>query len=150
MTPEDRALIEAAQEVRRRSYSPYSGFRVGAALRCADGAVVAGTNVENASFGLSICAERSAVARAVAEGHEAFVAMAIVADDDQPTPPCGACRQVMLEFAPDMIILLAGAAGADGPVVRTSVRELVPHAFTTFPGAGEPPAGTPSAGGEEP
>lgn len=150
MTPEDRALIAAAQEVRSRSYSPYSGFRVGAALRCADGAVVVGTNVENASFGLSICAERSAVARAVAEGREAFDAMAIVADGDQPTPPCGACRQVMLEFAPDMVVLLAGAAGADGPVVRTTVRELVPLAFTTFPGAGEPPPGTPTAGGERP
>ncbi len=139
MTDADRRLIEAAATARERSYSPYSRFRVGAALRCTDGTIVTGTNVENASFGLSICAERTAVATAVAEGRRQFDAIAIVADPAQPTPPCGACRQVLLEFAPDLEVLLAGAGGADGPVIRTTVRELIPHAFVDFPG--QPTAG---------
>ncbi|MEZ4388614.1 MAG: cytidine deaminase [Candidatus Krumholzibacteriia bacterium] len=142
MTDLERDLIEAARRVRERSYSPYSRFRVGAALRCDDGAVITGTNVENASFGLSICAERSAVARAIAEGRRRFTAIAIVADPDLPTPPCGACRQVLLEFAPDLDVILAGAQGADGPIIRTTVRELMPHAFSDFPGSRTPRPGT--------
>ena len=90
-------LVGAACEARQESYSPYSGFRVGAALLCADGRVVTGTNVENASFGLSICAERSAVFAAVAAGAKAVTAIAICADGPDPTPPCGACRQVLYE-----------------------------------------------------
>jgi len=132
MTDLDRALIDAALAAREQSYSPYSKFRVGAALRCVDGEVITGANVENASFGLSICAERSAVVRAVAMGHRDFQAVAVVADPVEPTPPCGACRQVLLEFSPDMVVILAGSEGADGQVIRTTVRELVPHAFIDF------------------
>lgn len=142
MSDADRDLIEAALHAREHSYSPYSRFRVGAALRCADGLIVTGANVENASFGLSICAERSAVFRAVAEGRREFVAIAIVADPVEPVPPCGACRQVLLEFAPDMPVIMAGDQGADGPTIHTTVRDLMPHAFSDFPGARSPRTGT--------
>ncbi len=125
-------LVGAACEARQQSYSPYSGFRVGAALLCADGRVVTGTNVENASLGLSLCAERAAVVRAVAEGRREFKAVAICADGDRPTPPCGACRQVLLEFAPDAEVIIVGALGCDGEMIRTTVRDLVPHGFTDF------------------
>lgn len=133
-------LVNAACEARKLSYSPYSGFRVGAALLCTDGTVITGTNVENASLGLSICAERSAVARAVSEGRREYQAIAICADGATPTPPCGACRQVLLEFAPDAEVLVGGEDGADGEVIRTTVRDLLPLAFNEFPN-GSTPAG---------
>ena len=126
-------LVNAACEARKLSYSPYSGFRVGAALLCADGTVITGTNVENASLGLSICAERSAVVRAVSEGRREYQAIAICADGVTPTPPCGACRQVLLEFAPDAEVLVAGEDGTSGEVICTTVRDLVPLAFNEFP-----------------
>jgi cytidine deaminase len=129
----DGLLVNAACEARKSSYSPYSGFRVGAALLCADGTVITGTNVENASLGLSICAERSAVVRAVSEGRREYQAIAICADGVTPTPPCGACRQVLLEFAPDAEVLIAGEDGTGGEVIRTTVRDLVPFAFSEFP-----------------
>ena len=129
-------LLQAACEARLQSYSPYSGFRVGAALLCSDGRVVTGTNVENASFSLSFCAERSAVVRAVAEGRREFKAIAICGDGARPTPPCGACRQVLLEFAPDMDVIIGGDHGSAGDVIRTTVRGLVPYAFTEVPGVG--------------
>jgi len=129
-------LVRAACEARLNSYSPYSHFRVGAALLGKSGKVYVGTNVENASFGLSICAERSAVFRAVAEGERDFAAIAVCADGEIPTPPCGACRQVLLEFGPDMVLLMAGDRGVDGEVKRFTVADLVPEAFSTFePGA---------------
>jgi cytidine deaminase len=131
-------LVAAACEVRRQSYSPYSGFRVGAALLSASGRVFTGTNVENASFGLSLCAERAAVVRAVAEGERDFVAIAICADGEAPTSPCGACRQFLLEFGGDLEVILAGERGTDGTVGRHRLRDLVPEAFTSFPGG---PAG---------
>ena len=131
-------LVNAACEARELSYSPYSGFRVGAALLCADGRVVIGTNVENASLGLSICAERAAVVRAVSEGRRDYRAIAICADGVVPTPPCGACRQVLLEFAPGAKVLIAGEDGVDGEVICTTVRDLVPLAFSEFPGGAEP------------
>lgn len=131
-------LVRAACEARLRSYSPYSRFRVGAALLGRSGKVYAGTNVENASFGLSICAERAAVFRAVADGEREFEAIAVCADGLAPTPPCGACRQVLLEFGPDMVLLMAGDRGPDGTVKRYTVSDLVPEAFSTFsPGEGE-------------
>jgi cytidine deaminase len=125
-------LVAAACRARLNSYSPYSGFRVGAALLAAGGEVYEGTNVENASFGLSICAERAAVFRAVAAGARDFLAIAICADGVRPTPPCGACRQVLLEFNPDLAVLTAGEEGTAGEVRRTTLRELVPDAFLTF------------------
>ncbi len=127
-------LLEAARQAREQSYSPYSKFRVGAALLCDDGTMITGANVENASFGLSICAERSAVVRAVAEGRRSFKAIAICADGKRPTPPCGACRQVLLEFGPDMDVIMGGEQGAEGETLTTTVRDLVPHAFLDFPG----------------
>ncbi len=135
MTDAHTELVAAACAARQRSYSPYSHFRVGAALRCPDGHIVTGTNVENASFGLSICAERAAIARAVAEGRREFVAIAVCADGVRPTPPCGACRQVLLELAPDLEVLLAGQAGPAGDVVATTIGELLPAAFRDFPGS---------------
>lgn len=125
-------LVTAACEVRRHSYSPYSRFRVGAALRDDQGRIHTGTNVENASFGLSICAERAAVCAAVAAGAKSVTAIAVCADGADPTPPCGACRQVLLEFGPDMTVLLAGDAGTGGPVKEFTARELVPEAFLDF------------------
>ena len=122
-------LVAAAREAMAHSHSPYSHFRVGAALLGADGRVHAGTNVENASYGLSICAERVAVFKAVSEGCRGFVAAAVVTDTDRPTPPCGACRQVLQEFAPDLVIHLAGRGG-DVETFRLS--ELLPRPFDNF------------------
>jgi homotetrameric cytidine deaminase len=142
MTETYTLLIQAACEAREASYAPYSGFRVGAALLCADGRVVTGGNVENASLGLSICAERSAVVRAVAEGRRSFKAIAVCADGEHPTPPCGACRQVLLEFAPDCDVIIAGEDGPAGEIIRTTVRDLVPHAFADYPDKRRPHEGT--------
>jgi len=125
-------LVEAACEARLRSYSPYSKFRVGAALLGASGSTYLGTNVENASIGLSICAERSAVFRAVADGERAFTAIAICADGAVPTPPCGACRQVLLEFGRGLTVLVAGDQGVQGEVLQFPLEELIPHSFETF------------------
>ncbi len=125
-------LVEAAVSIRVNSYSPYSHFKVGAALLGKSGKMYCGTNVENASFGLSICAERAAIFRAVAEGEKEFEAIAVVADGKNPTAPCGACRQVLLEFGQDMIVVLAGEDGITGPTTEHTVGELVPHAFVTF------------------
>jgi len=127
-----KALIEAACAIRQNSYSPYSKFRVGAALRGQSGKIYLGTNVENASFGLSICAERAAVCQAVTAGERAFTAVAICADGPEPTPPCGACRQVLLEFGADLPVYFAGEQGADGPVVQATTSELLSHAFIDF------------------
>lgn len=134
MTEPFTTLIEAACEARRRSYAPYSGFSVGAALLCADGRIITAANVENASFGLSICAERAAVSRAIAEGMRDFEAIAICADGTHPTPPCGACRQVLLEFAPRLVVVMAGTRGAAGEVIHATLDVLLPRAFSDFPG----------------
>jgi len=120
------ALIEAARAVRRRAHAPYSGFQVGAALLTDDGAIVAGCNVESASYGLTLCAERAAVARAIAEGRRGFVAIAVVADGPTPVPPCGACRQVLFELAPELVVY---SATLTGPPQVTTVRDLLPAAF---------------------
>lgn len=132
-------LVAAACEARLRSHSPYSGFRVGAALLGKSGKVYPGTNVENASIGLSICAERSAACRAVADGETGFTAIAICADGREPTPPCGACRQFLLEFGRDMTVLIAGENGAAGEVRSFSLAELIPHAFETYVDQAGPP-----------
>jgi cytidine deaminase len=121
-----RHLIEAAKEARSRAYAPYSRFRVGAALLASDGRIYTGCNVENASFGLSLCAERNAVARAVADGRRQFSAIAIYAGTDQPVSPCGACRQVLAEFNPRMMVIMASRGGAFRAV---GLERLLPRSF---------------------
>jgi len=122
-----RPLLAAARAARRRAYAPYSRFRVGAAVR-AGGRVFEGANVENASYGLTLCAERAAVAAAVLDGSRRLEAVAIASATSPPTPPCGMCLQTLAEFAgPDLPVLLAGARGV---VVETTLGELLPHGFS--------------------
>jgi len=125
-------LVAAACDARQASYAPYSGFRVGAALLATSGRVYVGCNVENASLGLSICAERVAVCRAVADGEQTFAAIAICADASEPTPPCGACRQFLLEFGADLTVVVAGSAGGAGKVDQYRLAELIPEPFTSY------------------
>jgi cytidine deaminase len=124
---EARDLLRRAREARANAYAPYSGFPVGAALLDETGRVFSGVNVENASYGLTTCAERTAVVRAVAEGARRFRAIAVVGpDDDVGTPPCGSCRQILHEAGPDMLVVTPGGAGE--PRV-TPLSELLPGAF---------------------
>ncbi len=118
-------LIKRAKEAARFSYSPYSRFPVGAALLCADGMVITGTNVENRSFGLTNCAERSALFAAVSQGRTDFLAIAIICPGSElPVPPCGACRQALSEFCPpDMPVHYAGR---DGKYISVTMGELLP------------------------
>lgn len=120
-------LIRAAQEAMRHAYSPYSKFRVGAALETADGTVHTGCNVENASYGGTICAERTAMVTAVAAGHTRFTRIAIASDAAEPVAPCGLCRQFMAEFGTGLEVISAGAGGRRA---RWTLGELLPHAFT--------------------
>jgi cytidine deaminase len=129
MSERYQALVDAARQAREHSYSPYSGFRVGAALLTADGRMFTGTNVENASFGLSICAERTAVFKAVTAGVKKFTAIAICADGPKPTPPCGACRQVLVEFAPRLTVLMCGE---EGDVEEHLMSDLLVRPFLSF------------------
>ncbi len=132
MNEKYRQLVDQACQARQASYSPYSAFKVGAALLGKSGKVYLGTNVENASFGLSNCAERTAVFRAVADGEREFTAIAVCADGVEPTPPCGACRQVLREFGGDLVVLLGGEKGAAGPVRETTIADLLPESFVSF------------------
>lgn len=125
---DERALVEAARAVRERAYAPYSGFKVGAALETADGTVLVGCNVENATYGLTICAERSAIFRAIADGHpiRSFARIAIVAHTAEPTPPCGACRQLLWEFCGDIELVLANL---ERVTARYRMADLLPVPF---------------------
>jgi cytidine deaminase len=133
-TPADRLerLVEAARAARTRAYAPYSRYAVGAAIECASGAVFAGCNVENASYGASLCAERNAIAQMIAAGESAPIACAVVAGGTSPVSPCGICRQVLFEFADDMPIALV-AEGARSRTLRTrhdtTLAALLPLAF---------------------
>lgn len=118
-------LVERARAMLPHSYAPYSGFRVGAALESVTGAVFAGCNVENASYGLTICAERSAVAQAVASGHRRFRRLVIVTESDRAVAPCGACRQVVAEFGDDTQVFSFGNTEEK----RWQLTELIPDAF---------------------
>lgn len=120
------ALRTAAADVRRNAHAPYSGFAVGAALLAEDGTVFVGTNLENASYGLSVCAERNALGAAVAAGVRAFRAVAVMAPGPEPVSPCGACRQVLAELAMSCPVRCYTPEGA---LLETSVEELLPHAF---------------------
>lgn len=123
--PTDDELLALARLAMQRSYSPYSRYPVGACLLCADGRVFQGCNIENASFGLSNCAERTALFKAVSEGVKEFSAIAIAGQNSAPYP-CGACRQVLNEFAPDIRVLITWG---DGQVEKTTLPQLLPHGF---------------------
>ena len=124
-----RKLLEAAAHVMEKAYAPYSKFRVGSALITEDGQMVTGCNVENSSFGLTNCAERTAVFSAIASGRTKFKAIAIVADGHQTPFPCGACRQVLAEFcAPTMPVFVASRGNLDA-FQKTTLGELLPKAF---------------------
>lgn len=122
---EDR-LIEEAKKARNNAYAPYSNFKVGASLLTKRGRIYSGANVENASYGLTVCAERIAVFKAVTDGERDFIAIAVVADTEDLTPPCGACLQVLLEFSPDMKVILSNLKGDRKTF---SLKELIPHPF---------------------
>lgn len=117
-------IFRTAESVRDAAYAPYSGFRVGAALRTASGRVFAGANVENASFGLTICAERVCIGSAVAAGEHQFEHLIIVTDSAEPAVPCGACRQVLAEFCPDLPIT---SRTVDGRQQEFTLAKLLPH-----------------------
>ena len=128
----NKELINLALEARKNSYSPYSGFRVGAALLCRDGRVFCGANVENASYSLTNCAERSALFAAVSAGYREFDAIAIVGGETEkvtaPCPPCGACRQALAEFSKDGALRILLYDGKD--VRETTLGALLPHNFS--------------------
>jgi cytidine deaminase len=127
--PSAAELVAAARAARERAYAPYSGFRVGAALLTDQGDVVTAANVENASYGLAICAERSVVVAAVAAGYRSFVAVAVAGNGPDPVTPCGACRQVLREFpkGADLEVLCAGEAGEE--LLTTTLGTLLPESF---------------------
>ena len=121
-----RDLVAAARQAREHAHAPFSTFKVGAALEAADGTVITGCNVENATYGLTICAERVAMFKAMSEGHRAFSRIAIVADTDAPTPPCGACRQILWEFGGDLEVTLANLREEKG---THRLKDLLPLPF---------------------
>jgi cytidine deaminase len=122
----DEELIEAARRARENALASFSQFKVGAALETADGQIITGCNIENATYGLTICAERVAMFKAISEGHSRFTRIAIVANTDQPTPPCGACRQILWEFGGELEVLLANL---NAPRGRYQLRDLLPLPF---------------------
>ena len=128
--PGDEDLIKVAALQRQRAHAPYSKYKVGAAIRTKRNKVHAGANVENASYGLTVCAERTAVFAAINSGDREFDAIAIVIDDERLPSPCGACRQVLAEFGPAMAIVLLGASNVQ---VATSLDKLLPDPFTFAP-----------------
>lgn len=121
-------LIRRAQWIRQRAHAPYSGYKVGAALLGASGKIYAACNVENASYGLSVCAERNAIAKAVSEGEKDFVAIAVATENG--APPCGACLQVMAEFVADFAGFTVILVDAQGQTRAFTLKELFPHGFT--------------------
>jgi cytidine deaminase len=121
-----RSLVEDAQRARMQSVAPFSGFLVGAALRTEAGKVYTGCNVESASYGLTVCAERVAIWKALSEGERQFTELAVVADTETLTPPCGTCRQIIWEFCKGATIVLANL---EGQTETVSIRELLPRAF---------------------
>ena len=119
-------LVTAARRARRHAQAAYSGFKVGAALETTSGLVITGCNIENATYGLTICAERVAMFKALSEGHRTFSRVAVVADTDAPTPPCGACRQILWEFGGDLEVILANLRRETG---RHQLKDLLPLPF---------------------
>jgi cytidine deaminase len=129
-TPAQQKLIDAAQDVRQRAYAPYSHFQVGAALETEDGTIFKGCNVENLSYGATICAERNAVFQAVAAGHKKFKAIAVIADLPTPITPCGMCRQVLGEFGGETEVI---CTNLKKDVMVSSVGAMLPAAFDFDP-----------------
>lgn len=123
---EGSRLREAAFAAMENAYAPYSRFRVGAALRATTGEIISGCNVENAVYGEALCAERVAVAAAVAQGLKSFAEIAIASESDEPSPPCGSCRQTMSEFAPDLLVT---SYARNGKQATWRLGELLPEAF---------------------
>ena len=123
-----KELVEAARKVREKAYAPYSNFKVGAAVRTKNGKVYTGCNVESASYGLTVCAERVAVWKAVSEGEKEFTEIAVVADTEELTPPCGVCRQTIWEFGGDIPITFSNL---NGKTETVKMSELLPRAFDT-------------------
>ena len=131
---EIQKLMDCAIKARENAYSPYSHFAVGAALLCEDGTLYEGCNIENASYGLTNCAERTAIFKAVSEGHIKFKALAVVADTEGPCAPCGACRQVMAEFKIPLIIM----GNLMGNIKIVTIEELLPFSFSECDVTGNP------------
>ena len=124
----DSELIEAARQARRNAHAAFSGFKVGAAIETSGGKIFTGCNIENASYGLTMCAERVAIFKAISEGETEFTRLAVVADTPELTPPCGACRQIIWEFCGDVPVLMANLKDATETV---QMKELLPRAFDT-------------------
>jgi cytidine deaminase len=120
------ALVDHARRAREHAVADYSHFKVGAALETADGTIVTGCNVENATYGLTVCAERVAMFKALSEGHRSFTRVAVVADTAAPTPPCGACRQILWEFGGDLEVVLANLTEIKG---QHRLKDLLPLPF---------------------
>jgi len=124
--PGSDPLVEAARRARENAVADYSHFKVGAALETADGTIITGCNVENATYGLTVCAERVAMFKALSEGHRSFTRVAVVADTADPTPPCGACRQILWEFGGDLEVVLANLTEIKG---HHRMKNLLPLPF---------------------
>ncbi len=123
---ENETLISAARQARENAHAPYSNFRVGAALRATSGRIFGGCNVENATYGLTVCAERIAIFKAISEGERGFDAISVVTDTDALTPPCGACRQLIWEFCGDIPVIMANLKGR---VEIMQMQNLFPRPF---------------------
>ncbi len=120
-------LIEMAKDARMKAYAPYSGFKVGAALICDDGSIYTGCNIENISFTPTVCAERTAIFKAISDGKKSFTKISVVTGDSKPSPPCGVCRQVLSEFVgPDFEVILATTSGE---VEILNFKDLFPYTF---------------------
>ena len=120
------ALVAAARAARNHAAADFSGFKVGAAVETANGTIISGCNIENASYGLTICAERVAIFKALSEGHRQFTALVVVADTESPTPPCGACRQIIWEFCGDVRVTLANLREVTATL---QMKDLLPLPF---------------------
>lgn len=128
MEHSEKELIEAATRVRENAYAPFSEFKVGAALETDEGEIIVGSNVESASYGLTVCAERVAVWNAISQGRRKIKRIAVVADTEDLTPPCGVCRQIIWEFGGDIPVILANLTGK---VETVQMKDLLPRAFDT-------------------
>ena len=128
MERDDKELIDAATAVRENAYAPFSEFKVGSAIETDDGRIIVGSNVESASYGLTVCAERVAIWNAISQGKRKIKKIAVVADTEELTPPCGVCRQIIWEFGGDIPVIFANL---NGKVETVQMRDLLPRAFDT-------------------